>query len=359
MGCLHKVFNKLVNPYIKINENQEIENEEIESEENGSEENGNEENNENEENIEKREEESYRLYDNFNISSNQIICKIKLKENNIRSLCVLDDGRLVSGSFEGKIIIYNKITYKPDKIIKKFKGEIKLLKLNSNRLAIYHSSNNIILCKIIKNKCKIFQTLNYHTSSVHYLTKLNNNNLVSSSLDNSIIFYSKNKNKYTKYYQIDTNSLCMSITQINDNELCYSKLIKFPNYKIYFYDFNERKEKASISNIDSISNVLEMITKDILIVFGLNKLSLINVNKHILFRIFINTEWAFGFCKLNENMFLTGSGDGIISQWKIEDDNIALIHRKEKAHEKAIFTLIKIGKGIISSGSADGTIKFW
>ena len=109
----------------------------------------------------------------------------------------------------------------------------------------------------------------------------------------------------------------MAITQINDNELCYSELNDYPNYKIYFYDFNERKEKASISNIDAISNELKMITKDIMIVFGMLKLSLINVKKRILSRIIINTEWAFGFCKLNENMFLTGSGDGIISQWKI------------------------------------------
>ena len=352
MGCLQRVFNKLVKPYIEIDE-------EIESEENVTEENGSEENEENDENIEKSEEENYRLYDNFNISSNQLICKIKYGKNSIRSLCVLDDGTLVSGTFNGKIIIYNKITYKPDKIIKKFEGEIKLLKLNSNRLAIYHDSNNIILCKIKNNKCKIFQTLNYHTSSVHCLTKLNNNNLVSSSLDNSMIFYSKNKNKYTKYYQMDTNSLCMAITQINDHELCYSRLIKFPDYTIFFYDFNERKEKASISNIDSISNVLEMITKDILIVFGIKKLSFINVNNYELFRIIINTEWAFGFCKLNENMFLTGSGDGIISQWIIEDDNIDLIYRKEKAHEKSIFTLVKIGRGVIASGSADGTIKLW
>jgi WD40 repeat protein len=151
----------------------------------------------------------------------------------------------------------------------------------------------------------------------------------------------------------------MAITQIKDNELCYTELNNYPNFKIYFYDFKERKEITSISNIDSISNVLKMITKDILIVFGMFKLSLINVNKRILFRIILNTEWAFGFCKLNENMFLTGSGDGIISQWIIEGDNIALIHRKEKAHEKAIFTLIKIGRGIIVSGSADNTIKFW
>ena len=180
MGCLIRALNKLVKSYIKINEDEDIEIEENASEEN-------------EENIEKKEEENYRLYDNFNISSNQLICKIKYKENSIRSLCVLDDGRLVSGSFDGKIILYNKITYKPDKIIKKFKGKIILLKLNSNRLAIWDNSNKITLCKIKNNKCKIFQTLNYHYYSVHYLIKLNNNNLVSSSLDNLIIFYSKNK----------------------------------------------------------------------------------------------------------------------------------------------------------------------
>ena len=39
-------------------------------------------------------------------------------------LCVLNDGRLVSGSYDKSIIIYNKITYQPDLIIKEHSSNV-------------------------------------------------------------------------------------------------------------------------------------------------------------------------------------------------------------------------------------------
>ena len=62
---------------------------------------------------------------------------------------------------------------------------------------------------------------------------------------------------------------------------------------------------------------------------------------------------------LNKNILLTGDGKGIIKEWKIEEDNLLLISKKENAHNNSIFTLLNIGNGHIASGSGDNSIKIW
>ena len=104
-----------------------------------------------------------------------------------------------------------------------------------------------------------------------------------------------------------------------------------------------------------------MITKDLLIIGGNNKISIINVNQYRVIREIEvpNSNYIFGYCKINENMFLTGDNNGIIRQWKIEGDNLILISKKEKTHDNFVYALINIGDGHIASGSSDNLIKIW
>ena len=56
-------------------------------------------------------------------------------------------------------------------------------------------------------------------------------------------------------------------------------------------------------------------------------------------------------------MILTGDESNTIRQWKIEEDNLILVSKKEKAHDNDINVLLNIGNGFIASGSSDNTIK--
>ena len=62
---------------------------------------------------------------------------------------------------------------------------------------------------------------------------------------------------------------------------------------------------------------------------------------------------------LNKNILLTGDDAEIIRQWKIEEDNLILLSKKEKTHDSTIYVLLNIGNGFIASGSDDKTIKIW
>ena len=62
---------------------------------------------------------------------------------------------------------------------------------------------------------------------------------------------------------------------------------------------------------------------------------------------------------LNQNMLLTGDFSYSLRQWKIEEYNLILVSKKEKAHDNFINVLLNIGNGFIASGSDDYTIKIW
>ena len=252
------------------------------------------------------------------------------------------------------IIVYNKETYKPDLTIKEPNGEIYcIIVFSSGILASCSNDKTIKLFNIKDNGYNIFQTLNYHSEQVNKIIELKNQYLVSCSNDKSINFYMKYNNEYIKDYTIKTNDICTSFIQTKDNEICYSEKM---NNSICFYDLQERKTKSSLNNINKRNDVYErfiMINKDLLLIPGENKISIINVNKYNLVRI-IDTSgqgWIYDVCILNENILLTGDHVKTIRQWKIEGDNLILISQKENSHERDINYLINLGNGHIASAS--------
>ena len=105
-----------------------------------------------------------------------------------------------------------------------------------------------------------------------------------------------------------------------------------------------------------------MMTKDLLLITGYNKISIINVNNYKLRIINVpEAGYIWGVCILNQNMLLTGDSKGIIKQWRIEDDNLILVSKKEIAHDDYIRVLLNLGNGHIASGSGsfDKAIKIW
>ena len=104
-----------------------------------------------------------------------------------------------------------------------------------------------------------------------------------------------------------------------------------------------------------------MIKKDLLLIPGENRLSIINTNEYKLVRKIEvpNAGIISGVCLINKNMILTGDFSKTIRQWEIEGDNLILISKKEKAHDNEINVLLNMGNGLIVSGSDDKSIKIW
>ena len=302
------------------------------------------------------------LYNDYKIENKNHIHKLINHSSYVYCLCILNDGRLVSGSVDKSIIIYNKDTFQPDLRIKEHSDWIScIIQLSSEELVSCSNDKTIKIYNIKGVQYEVLQILNYHKGTVCKILELKNKVLVSCSCDSSVIFYLKDNNEYKKDYQILTNGSCYSIIQTKDNEICYSEL---KNSAICFYDISERKIKASLSNInkyDSVRALFIMIKKNLLLIPGENQLSIINTNEYKLIRTINvpNASWITGVCLLNKDMLLTGDYSETIRQWKIEGENLILISKKEKAHNDKINVLLNLGNGFIASGSDDNIIKIW
>ena len=134
------------------------------------------------------------LYDDYKIEMKNPIHKLTNHTHYVFCLCVMNDGRLVSGSVDKSIIIYNKETYQPDLIIKEHNHYVLCItQLSSGILASCSGDKTIKLFNINGMKYEILQTLNYHNNYAYKIIELKNKNLVSCSHDSSIIFYNSNK----------------------------------------------------------------------------------------------------------------------------------------------------------------------
>ena len=104
-----------------------------------------------------------------------------------------------------------------------------------------------------------------------------------------------------------------------------------------------------------------MISKELLVIPGENKISIVNINEYKLVRIIEvpGASWICGICMVNKNMILTGDYSKVLRQWRIEGDNLILYSKNEKAHNDYINVLLNLGNGHIASGSKDKSIRIW
>ena len=297
----------------------------------------------------------YNLHNNFNVQF-----RLQYHKDTILCATVLKDGRFATCSADESIIIYDNKTFKPDLIIKEHNGGITyIFQLSTGMLATCSKDRTIKIFYIKNNNYDVFQILNNHKESVNKIIELNNKKLVSCSADSSVIFYSNNKDKYIQEFQINTDKSCWCLIQTKDNEICYY----ISGGSIFFYKLIDKRiiKRIDLFLIANGYNFMNMITKDLLLITGEGKISIINVNKYNIVRtihesdsVYINVS-----CSLNKNIILTGDYVGTIKLWKLEDDNLKLISKKLKAHDKGIFALIKLNNGHILSGSVDRFIKIW
>ena len=298
----------------------------------------------------------------FYVKEKKPIFELNNHTSNVLCLIVLKDHRLASCARDNWIIIYNEKTYKPDLIIKEHKQSVLcIIQLYSGILASCSDDLSIILYNIQGNNYEVIQTLTYHNHSVLKIKELKNYTLLSCSNDSSIIFYTKNNKIYKNIDKIKTDGSCTSVIQTNDQEICYSRKNQ---KKISFYNFIEKKVKASISNVSKrnwTDETLLMLNNYLLLVPGENKLSILDTNKYIILKEVEVSDvgWILGCCLIYEDILLTADRKYSIKQWKIDGDNLIYISEKEKVHSGDINCLVNLGEGHFASGSDGGNIKIW
>ena len=250
-------------------------------------------------------------------------------------------------------------------MIKEFvhQHEITIEAHKNNINHIFQSKNNniisssidktIVITKIFPdNTYKIQQILSNHSSYVFKCIELNNEKLVSCSDDFSLIFWEKTNNVYSNIYTYKNYNKIYDILEIKSNEIA---LAQFYDKSILFFDINDKSSSKTISNIDLTgwNNSLLKFNDNILIVGGHNYIYVIDTSKYELVTKHELKGNIWTMCKLSEFSVLSGDNYGNLIQWKISSNKIKLYSKMENVHDKIITSVVNLGENKIASCDGD------
>ena len=293
--------------------------------------------------------------------------KLTYHSNYVYSIIQLQDRRLASAGHEGSIKVYNKDTFMVDLAINEHQGIIyDIIQLkNGNILSCSYDDKKI-------NMYKLIETNNYELLS-KFIVGNNCNPMKLLELDNGqialvaetmISFYLNLNNELEEDFNIkpDTKYLkyFYDIIKAKPGELVFGGDCN--PYRIQFFEINSRKKKKKIDlnryiNSFKPCNMLFKVNDRCLCVGGDNIITIIDIyNKSIIREIKLG-DYTYSFCKLNDNILLSGCNSNII-QWKITQNNLQLISQKENVHQSSIIEIIKFGNSIVTC-SWDKSIKIW
>ena len=321
--------------------------------------------NDNKEEENKIELDYNQIFENFNIEN--LTPKNKLTNHgkkSINTILQLKDGRLASGGNDGAINIYNKQTFKPDLTINEHSSSVyHLIQLkNGNLVSCSGSDHTINLYELIENNnYKLLYSINVGNDNNPRKIREIENGEIGLVAGNSIIFYLNINDELNEDFNIKQNKDQIGY-YYNMIAVKPGELVICGENKIQFFDLNSRKLKEIINIGRDIrwtpSNLLCMMNDRCLCVGGGEKITLIDVyNKSVIREV---QEAGAHICllKLNDNILLTGTNNYNITQWKINENNLTFISRKEKAHQGVIREIIRFNDLIISC-SDDNSIKVW
>jgi len=305
------------------------------------------------------------LYDFSKFDVQKRIPLMKVEPNNgaIYTMKKLNDDRIACGFSNGNIIVFSKEKYEKEIELNDYHkgGHITFLTQLKNGIFISCGSDGKInFFKILENQCSLFQTINAHGGRAMKLRELELNKLlVSCSEDKTLNFYIF-QNEYKIEQKITTN-----IDIWNEIETKNGKIVLTGNSdKIQFFDINTRKLEKQLSGIKlygSLSNNLINISDTLLAVGGTDNIFIINVlTQQKVNEIKIQGSSCITcFCKLNDNILLTGDCSNTIRQWKITGEFLIQEYLKEKSHGSQIRVIEKYDNGLIATCSDDGSFKIW
>ena len=307
-----------------------------------------------------------KIFQDFNIVNHTPKNKLTNHgNNNIYTIIQLQDGRLASGGCDGSIIIYNQKTFEPEMTIKEHSKKIyDIIQLkNGNLLSCSNDDKTMNEYQLNENNTyKLISQVNVgKENSPRQMLELENGE-IGLVANNSIIFYLNLNNKFDEDFNIkkDDNQIgnYLEMIPVKKGEL----VICGEKDKIQFFELNSRKLKEIININRDIhwtpSKLFCMINERCLCVGGADKITLIDVyNKNIIREVQDNGAHIC-LLKLNDNILLTGKNNHDITQWKINENNLTFISKKEKAHQGTIREIIRFNNLIISC-SDDYSIKIW
>ena len=302
--------------------------------------------------------------DNYPFSLN-CIKTIDNPHKAVHIMLQLKDERLISGSEDGYLTVYNKDNFEVDLSIKVHSEDIySCIQLNDGRILTCSKDSTMKIIKLKDdNKYEIEASLESHKNTVLNAIEIKENKIISISLDKTMKIWD-----LTNFQNIETiENICNNILKINENEFITSysedKCIKFWN--------SENLQNTKIIKDINVTDVVRsmcLFNENLLFIGGDGVISLIDIKKYELIMKFEIDGVILSLNKsLDENIFCSIfnlNRNNHIIKYHYDNGNLVKIYEKKKAHNNPIFNCFQLKNGIIVSAEGRKNtdsyqIKFW
>ena len=282
---------------------------------------------------------------------------IDCKNQNIRNLLKLKDGRLLSTFGDGTINIYNKDSYEVELSIKLHSDIIlKCIQLSDGKIATCSKDQTIKIIELLNDKeYKISHTLESENSFEFQFIEIKNNELVSLSDDETMKVWDLNTLKITKIIPNKSDR----ILKLNENEFVTSSL---EDKCLKFWNLNYENTKT-INDIEvgDYGEPLCLYDEDTLLATGLSNFYSVDLKNY---QISYKTEIIERFVSINKcldgNLLCSAfnfNENNHIFKFSFDKKNLTKIFEKRKTHKKPIYNCFEFNNGNIVSAGED--IKIW
>ncbi len=295
---------------------------------------------------------------------------LKYHKNDISHIDKLQDGRLISCSFDNTLNIYKNDSYELQLSIKEHTNWIRsFTQIKDGRIITCSNDKTMKIIKLIEeDKYKIEQILEGHTNEVCKIIEIKENELISISRDKTIkIWKINNENKFECFKTIifqNSEHWSVNIFKVNKSEFVTSS---YGDKCIKFWNLNDYSNIATIKHFEIIYGFKSicLLENDILCVGGNESKGfyLIKISNHQLIKNIIGPKTVYCINKCLDGLLLCSiidkEGNNTLIKYKYENQNLVKVYGKEKAHDSFIYSCVELNDGIIASGGCDNLIKLW
>ena len=285
---------------------------------------------------------------------------IKAHEERISALIELNNGFIASGSYDGKVKIWDILKEGEDSLIM-IKNSVTavfcFLEFEPGKLLGGTSLNTIFLWDLNdKNKEEFIFNFQKHDLWVTSLVKLDENHFASASNDTKIIIWDYKNKKYEKVLEGHTDCI-MAMILLKNGYLCTASY----DENIMIWDWKNSRSLYRFKPHKKYVKCLLELDNDYLLTgsednsIGIFKKTDSQQYKSITY-LEGHTYPVRSLCQIDENYFASGSFDNKIKIW---DFNKKECVQTLEGHQSNVICIIKYKDDMLISCSNDKTIKIW
>lgn len=290
----------------------------------------------------------------FNIETKSIKKTIKTNSDNILSICVLNDGRIATSTFS-EIVIYDLEKDKKDMEIHENIEEVKHLFLMQNGFLFSSACEECIIYDIKENSYEIIQKLGELGGDLSKSIELENGDII--CLFKGFYVFKKDpaQNFYSLTNTIEEENFFNDIIQINSDKIVTAN---HAAKQLNFWSTNDWSILNEINNIElaSYNNCLYKISSKNMIVGGIKFIYLIDLDNCNIKQKLENKYEIYSICPINDKIFISTGNEGIITQWKFENEEIKKEKEKDDFGKEQCLCMKYLESGRILLGDGQNLI---